>query len=93
MSIVTAFGGDTVTGIETAKSQIVSRGVLLDAGRVFGDSNGELPDAFAIKPNHLDTIIEKQGSTSKVGKGDLVLVRTGQMGRCKRQGWGTYAGM
>ncbi|TPX32199.1 arylformamidase [Synchytrium microbalum] len=91
MGIVTSFG-DQVTGIETARSQIVSRGVLLDVGRAYGDEHGELEDGFAIKPEHLNGTIAKQGNIT-VGTGDLVLVRTGQMSRCKRlKAWGGYAG-
>jgi hypothetical protein len=44
--------GDLVTGIEHLASPIVSRGVLLDVGRVVGE-NGELPDGFAITEEHL----------------------------------------
>ncbi|MEV6346206.1 cyclase family protein [Actinoplanes sp. NPDC051851] len=84
--------GDHVTGIENMASQFVSRGVLLDAGRALGE-NGELPDGFAITEEHLEQIISLQGPTSAVGRGDIVLLRTGQLGRCRRQGsWGDYAG-
>ena len=33
-----------------------------------------------------------QGPSSKVGRGDIVLVRTGQLARARRDGWGDYAG-
>ena len=49
--------GDLVTGIETAAAKIVTRGVLLDVGRrarpELGRNDGELPDGFAITPEHL----------------------------------------
>jgi kynurenine formamidase len=84
--------GDAVTGIENMASQVVSRGVLLDAGRALGDG-GELPDGFAITEEHLARTIALQGPTSAVGRGDIVLLRTGQLARCRRRGaWGDYAG-
>ncbi|PPK98845.1 putative cyclase [Kineococcus xinjiangensis] len=88
--------GDAVTGIETAAERIVGRGVLLDVGRRFGrdvaSSGGELPDGFAVTQEHLEATIAAQGPTSAVGRGDLVLVRTGQYARARRDGWGDYAG-
>jgi kynurenine formamidase len=81
--------GDLVTGIETAAAPIAGRGVLLDAGRVLG-TDGELPDGFAITPSHLETIIAAQEVS--VGRGDLVVVRTGRLTRARREGWGDYAG-
>jgi kynurenine formamidase len=83
--------GDRITGIERQAAAFVGRGVLLDVGRVFG-ADGELPDGFAIKEEHLRTTIEAQGATSAVGRGDIVLVRTGQLARCRKRGsWGGYA--
>ena len=81
--------GDQVTGIETAAGLIAGRAVLLDAGRVLG-RDGELPDGFAITPGHLETVIADGGTS--VGRGDIVLVRTGQLARARRDGWGGYAG-
>ena len=68
--------GDLHTGIETVADRFTSRGVLLDAGRVLG-TGGELPDGFAITPAHLDAVIAAQGASSAVGRGDILLVRTG----------------
>lgn len=92
--------GDGVTGIEHAADVVSGRGVLLDVGRVLGPrltGADELPDGFAITPDHLEETIEAQGATSAVGTGDLLLVRTGQLTRARRgvaagQGWGEYAG-
>ncbi|MGP3769687.1 cyclase family protein [Streptomyces sp. SDT5-1] len=85
--------GDSVTGIERMKDAFTGRGVLLDVGRVCGDERGELEDGFAITEEHLRTTIEAQGATSAVRRGDMVLLRTGQLGRVRRLGeWGTYAG-
>lgn len=88
--------GDLVTGIETAAAKIVTRGVLLDVGRALTDetsrSYGELPDGFAITVDHLERTIRRQGATSAVGRGDIVIIRTGQYTRARRDGWGDYAG-
>jgi kynurenine formamidase len=83
--------GDQVTGIQTAAALIAGRGVLLDVGRAVG-SDGELPDGFAITADHLRATIDAQGDSAEVGRGDLVLVRTGRLTRARREGWGDYAG-
>jgi kynurenine formamidase len=88
--------GDKVTGIQTAAAHITGRGVLLDVGRAIG-TDGELPDGFAITTDHLEQTIAAQGESSRVGRGDLLLVRTGRLARARRdiaegRGWGDYAG-
>jgi kynurenine formamidase len=88
--------GDQVTGIETAAAHIAGRGVLLDVGRAIG-TDGELPDGFAITVEHLEATIAAQGGSARVGRGDLLLVRTGRLTRARRdiaegRGWGDYAG-
>ncbi|NWL32699.1 cyclase family protein [Paenarthrobacter nitroguajacolicus] len=88
--VVTSMG-DLVTGIETASAKIVTRGVLLDVGRALG-VDGELPDGFAITPEDLARTIELQGTSSAVRRGDIVVIRTGQYTRVRREGWGDYAG-
>ena len=60
-------------------------------GRAIGP-DGELPDGFAITPEHLEATIAAQGGTARVGRGDLLCVRTGQYARTRREGWGGYAG-
>ncbi len=84
--------GDLVTGIEHAASVIVSRGVLLDVGRYVAPETGELADGYAITVADLEGTIAAQGESSRVGRGDIVLVRTGQYARTRRDGWGDYAG-
>lgn len=88
--VVTSLG-DGVTGIETISDVVAGRGVLLDVGRAIGEG-GELPDGFAITTEHLEATIAAQGPTSRVGAGDIVLVRTGRLARARREGWGDYAG-
>ncbi|EGD41624.1 cyclase [Nocardioidaceae bacterium Broad-1] len=98
-SVVTSLG-DGVTGIETVADVVCGRGVLLDVGRAVGPelgTDGELPDGFAITEEHLERTIAAQGPTSAVGRGDIVVVRTGQLARARRgvaagEGWGGYAG-
>ena len=80
--------GDEVTGVERQAAAFVSRGVLLDLGRVLGQ--GELDDGFTITEEHLRTTIHTQDVT--VGRGDIVLIRTGQLTRCRRLGsWAGYS--
>jgi len=83
--------GDLVTGIQTATGRISGRGVLLDVGRAIGEID-ELPDGFAIMTEHLTATMKAQGASSMVGRGDLLLVRTGRLARARREGWGDYAG-
>jgi Putative cyclase len=84
--------GDSATGIERIAAPVVGRGVLLDVGRVLG-ADGELPDGCPITSGDLDEVVRRQGATSTVGRGDIVLVRTGQLTRVRRgPGWGTYSG-
>ena len=86
--------GDLVTGIEHMAPHVAGRGVLLDVGRVIGadvgDGNGELPDGFPITEEHLVATAEAHGV--EIGRGDLVVVRTGRFARTLREGWGDYAG-
>jgi kynurenine formamidase len=93
---VVTSAGDSVTGIETAAAHIAGRGILLDVGRAVG-RDGELPDGFAITAEHLDATIAAHGESARIGRGDLVCVRTGQLTRARRgiaegRGWGDYAG-
>jgi kynurenine formamidase len=83
--------GDLVTGIQTAADVLVSRGVLLDLGRALGH-DGELPDGYAITADDLEHTIAEQGPSAMVGRGDIVVIRTGQLARARREGWGEYAG-
>jgi kynurenine formamidase len=87
--VVTA-AGDRVTGAERQAAGFVSRGVLLDAGRVIG--GGSLPGGHAITEDQLGATIAAQGPSAQVGRGDIVLIRTGQLDRCRGTGdWAGYA--
>jgi len=88
--------GDSATGIEHLAAPVVGRGVLLDVGRALGE-DGELPDACPITSADLAETIRRQGETSQVRRGDILLVRTGMLTRARRglaagDGWGRYAG-
>ncbi|MGW8989150.1 cyclase family protein [Streptomyces zhihengii] len=86
---VVTSAGDQVTGIEHMAADVAGRGVLLDVGRHLGEG-GELPDGFAITEEHLRATADAHGV--RVGRGDIVTVRTGQLARARRDGWGEYAG-
>lgn len=69
--------------------RVVGRGVLLDIPRARGVE--WLEPGTAISDTDLESCAQGQGT--EVGEGDIVLVRTGQMGRVKKDGgWGQYAG-
>ncbi|UFQ16317.1 MULTISPECIES: cyclase family protein [Streptomyces] len=71
---ITAHTGARFSGIEKVP-YIVSRGVLLDVARAKG--LGRLPGDHAVSPEDLDEAAEFGGVT--VRRGDIALVRTGQI--------------
>jgi len=75
-------------GIETTRDRFVGRGVLLDIPRHLGLP--WLPDGYGISAELMQACAQAQGVS--VGRGDFLIVRTGQMERCLDQGWGTFAG-
>lgn len=76
-------------GIEKVKAKMVGRGVLLDVARHL--SVDSLEDGQAISVDDLEATQKAQGV--QVRRGDFVIVRTGHMERCLKQGeWGGYAG-
>lgn len=82
-------GGLHRNGIEHARAKMVGRGVLLDVARYRGVDS--LEDGYGISNDELDALAEAQGV--EVRKGDFVILRTGHMERCLKQGdWGGYAG-
>lgn len=77
-------------GIEKVAGNFAGRGVLLDVARF--KAVEALAPGYAISEDDLAGCIEAQGASSAVGTGDFVLVRTGQLGQCRREGWGSFAG-
>jgi kynurenine formamidase len=73
---VTATGSKRL-GIDALRASFAGRGVLLDVARHEGAD--ALPPGFRIGPELLDAVAAAQGVA--VGRGDLLLVRTGHMGR------------
>lgn len=85
--LVTASGAQK-NGIEKTKDKMVGRGVLLDVPRCKGVD--ALNEGYSITRAELDDCANDQGL--EIRRGDFVIVRTGKLGRCLREGWGTYAG-
>lgn len=82
--------GAARNGIEQATARLVSRGVLLDIALYKGLTS--LAEGYAITEDDLLGCMQTQGETARVGTGDIVLIRTGQLGQARKTGWGTYAG-
>jgi kynurenine formamidase len=76
-------------GIEHSRDKMIGRGVLLDIARFKGVE--WLEDGYGIPNDELDACAKAQKVA--IGRGDFVILRTGQMERClKQQKWGGYAG-
>lgn len=74
--------------IAKAREKLVGRGVLLDVARYKGKP--WLDGGEVITGDDLEGCASQQGV--EIGSGDIVLVRTGQMGQVRdRGGWGDYA--
>lgn len=81
-------GGAEKNGIQHYKDKIVTRGVLLDIARYKGVDY--LEPGHAIYSEDLDGCAAKQKVT--VEQGDIVLIRTGDVGRRLREkSWGTFS--
>ena len=81
--------GAKKNGMENAKDKVATRGVLLDIPRYKGKQ--WLDPGEAIYPTDLDGAAE-MGKVS-VGTGDIVLIRTGQIGQVRAEdSWGEYSG-
>ncbi len=86
--LVTSSGAQA-NSIDRFKDRIVSRGVLLDIPR-FRDKPW-LEPGEAIYPADLDGAAAK--AKVATGRGDIVLIRTGQIAQVRASGsWGQYAG-
>ena len=85
--LVTTTGAQK-NGIEHFRDRIVSRGVLLDIPRLH--SKEWLEPGYAIEADELEAAAARQGVA--VEEGDIVLLRTGDTGRCiKQKSWSGYA--
>jgi hypothetical protein len=80
--------GTPHNGSEQLNDKLVGRGVLLDVPRPKGVA--WLADGYAITADDLEETAELQ--KVKIGEGHIILLRTGQMTRCLKQVWGSYAG-
>jgi kynurenine formamidase len=81
--------GAIVDDITVARDRIVGRGVLLDLPRVQG--RDWLEPGQPIGATDLEAAIAAHGV--RVGRGDILLIRTGDMTRHRAAGsWGDYAG-
>jgi kynurenine formamidase len=81
--------GARANAIEQMADGVIGRGVLLDLPQL--RRVDWLEDSTAIGPDDLDACAEAFGVT--IESGDIVIVRTGMMTRCKRQGsWEGYCG-
>ncbi len=86
---VTSTDGAKKNSITAMAGKLCSRGVLLDIARYKGVD--WLQPGQAIYTEDLDGCAARQGV--QVGRGDIVLIRTGQMAEVKARGsWGDYAG-
>jgi kynurenine formamidase len=75
--------------IAQARDRLVGRGVLLDMPRAAG--RPWLDPGEAIHAAELERCLDREGVA--VGRGDILLVRTGQIAQCRSAGsWGSYAG-
>lgn len=76
-------------GIEKTPAKFAGRGVLLDIPRF--KKIEALEDGTPVTPEDLDRVAAAQKIT--VGRGDFLIVRTGQLeAYLKRGSWGNYAG-
>jgi kynurenine formamidase len=84
--LVTAAGA-AKNGISVLADRIVGRGVLIDVARLHGVDHLALD--HRIGPADLDRALEAQ--RTEVGAGDIVLIRTGNLGRARKSGgWDRY---
>ncbi|HEY3669574.1 MAG TPA: cyclase family protein [Acidimicrobiia bacterium] len=83
-SVITSEGAHA-NSIDRLRERVVGRGVLLDVAAALGVD--ALDDGTAISPDDLEAAATAQGV--EIMPGDILLVRTGRMGRVHRDGeWG-----
>jgi kynurenine formamidase len=82
-------GGAKRNSIVPLRNRIATRGVLLDIPRL--REKQWLEPGEAIYPDELDAAADRAGA--KVERGDIVLIRTGQVAMCRSRGsWAGYNG-
>lgn len=82
-------GGAQKNGIEKIANRVCSRGVLLDIAHYKGVD--WLEPGYGITIADLEGCIVREGVS--VGRGDILLIRTGHMTMCRQRGsWDGYAG-
>jgi kynurenine formamidase len=84
---LTTTRGAAKNGIEHMSDKIVSRAVFCDFPRHFGVE--ALEQGYAITTEDLDACLAANNVV--VGEGDILLVRTGHLERCRPLGWKGYA--
>ena len=85
-TLVTAEGA-AKNSIAVLRDRIVGRGILLDVARYRGVDS--LPLDYRITPEDLDGTLERQGLVP--ASGDVVLIRTGNLGRARAAGgWSRF---
>jgi kynurenine formamidase len=89
------FGVESVTSagavrgaLETMRDQMIGRGVLLDFPRLRGVDWLEAGEG--IDGDDLAACAAAQGV--EIRRGDILLIRTGQLRQAREQGWGEYTG-
>ncbi len=83
-SVITSEGAQA-NSIDRLRDRVVGRGVLLDVAAA--QAVESLDDGTAITPDDLDAVATAQDVD--INPGDILLVRTGRMGRVHRDGaWG-----
>lgn len=86
-SLVTSQGAQK-NSIDKVADRIITRGVLIDVARY--KSIPELEAGYGITNGDLEEALKAQGGPS-VSRGDIVLVRTGQLAGARSRGWQGYA--
>lgn len=86
--LVSSLGAER-NDITNYRDRIVGRGVLIDLARAAGRE--WLAPGHAVTADDLDCALDAQGT--RVGPGDIVLLRFGHVRMCRERGdWGDYAG-
>ncbi len=74
--------------ITAFKDRLIGRGVLVDVAR-FKGVDSLAPGEPITARDLADTLVQEN---VRVRSGDFLLIRTGQLGQCLKNGWGDYSG-